>query len=174
MTSTSEPGHHEFPTAAGCEVVEEVCIRLPQDSGWDFPAEWIWAARLHPGAYALRNIPFYAFGLSCDDLVRVVDQAGVPLVTGIIERRGHSTYRVFSQAGLDTPDVQKTLRTLTELGCVLERENDNRVAVDIPPGVDFFKAYEALQQAENAEHFEFEQGYCGHQPGGPEQAVTKH
>jgi hypothetical protein len=55
----------------------------------------MWAEPLGGDRYRLQNVPFYAYGLSFDDVVSARQIGGQLFVQDVVERGGHSTYRIF-------------------------------------------------------------------------------
>jgi len=142
-------------------------IRIPLPAGaWHgVEAEWLWGKPMQDSIYALYNTPFYAFGVSYGDQVRV-EKAGETLtMTGVVSRGGHSTYRVFAKNGQDDPPVQALMRELNELHCGIEGATKKLIAVDVLPEADIHKVYAALQRAASAGIIDFEEGHCGHPLG---------
>lgn len=145
------------------EELVKVRVAIPDDSGWELESEGLWAKNISPGVFELRNIPFYAYGLSCEDHVTAEpDEHGQMYVKVVLERGGHSTYRVFSRTGFEVAPIKKIIEELEFLGCEFEFANPKHLAVDVPPRVDVYAVYEVLEKGETAGLFEFEEGLCGH------------
>ena len=74
-----------------------VRVRFPLEEGG---SETMHALRHDDGLFILDNSPFYAFDISCGDVVRAKgEDQGVLDFDGVSERCGHSTYRVRLRAG---------------------------------------------------------------------------
>lgn len=144
------------------QAYEKATIQLEPNSWHGYETESIWVERIGKGVYVVRNVPFYAMGVSHEDVVRVEEQAGVATVTGVIERGGHSTYRFIIPQGIGEETWLAYWTPIERLGCTYERATDRIFAVDVPPASDIYQVYSLLEQGENAGAWEFEEGHCGH------------
>ncbi len=142
--------------------LKKIRIRIPPEDGWETESEWLWAEQVAENVFALRNIPYYRYGVSFDDHVRVDKIEGFLEMVGVAHHCGHSTYRLFSKQGFESPKAQQTLAELVENGCDLEWNTRFHLAVDVQPEADIHKVYERMTQARKAGIFEFEEGHCGH------------
>ncbi len=71
----------------------KIMFRLDAGAWHGSATETVWAEPLGPQRYRLRNVPFYAFGVSVEDEV-ITDDGALPVVLRAANRGGHSTYRV--------------------------------------------------------------------------------
>jgi hypothetical protein len=140
----------------------KIRVPLPDDAWHKVEAEWLWAERIEDSIYAVRNVPFYAMGLSYDDRVKVEDVGGTLTMLGVVSRGGHSTYRIFAQRGHQNARVQLLFKELNELRCDIEIATAKLIAVDVLPDADIRKVYAALEESENAGIIDFQEGHCGH------------
>ena len=130
-----------------------VRIRVSLDRGEDEqgPAEdWLWAESLGSGRYQVESCPFFAYGISRDDVAHAVEVPGrAPELEDIVEKGGHRTLRVALDEVLDlrASQVQGLLERILELGCTHEVLRSNILAIDLPPEVDVTRVAELLQQA---------------------------
>jgi hypothetical protein len=129
-----------------------VRIRVPLEPapGAAGPADdWLWAEPLGSGRYRVESCPFFAYGVSRDDVVWASDAEGedAPRLEGVLEKSGHRTLRVALDPGVDVSDgaVQGLLERLLELGCTHETLRPKLVALDVPPEVEVTVVAELLQ-----------------------------
>ena len=120
-----------------------VRIRVPLDPGGapGGPADdWLWAEPLGSGRFRIESCPFFAYGVSRDDVVRAIEAAGedAPRLEDVVEKCGHRTLRLALEAKVEIADgaVQGLLERLLELGCTHEALRPKLVAIDVPPEVD--------------------------------------
>ncbi len=120
-----------------------VRIRVPLDPspGSAGPADdWLWAEPLGSGRYRVESCPFFAYGISRDDVVRALDGVGdeAPQLDEVVEKGGHRTLRLAldPKVELSDPAVQSLLEQLLEMGCTHEALRPKLVAIDLPPDVD--------------------------------------
>ena len=136
------------------------------DSGdWHGSAtETLWARNVGPGLYQLDNSPFFALGVSYQDVVSAREEGGRLVFSHATARGGHSTYRVLlrepGRARLD--ELWSPLR---DEGCTYEEGPGSLLSVDVPPGADIYRVYAILQAGEEAGAWTFEEGHCGHAVG---------
>ncbi len=133
------------------------------------PADWhnnstesLWAMPLGGDLYRVRNIPFYAMGLSHDDVVRASLRNDELFVEQVERHAGHSTYRLFTMEGITDEQWQPFWQHLEEIGCTYERATQRLFAVDVPPDTDIHKAYELLDSGEKAGVWGFQEAHCEH------------
>lgn len=122
----------------------------------------MWALPVNSHHYRLENIPFYLYGVSYLDIVSTKRIESNNVFDGVIERGGHSTYRIFLVGEQEPERFTENWSTLRVLGCFYERATDYLVAVDVPPESDIYQVYAALEQGEKLGVWDFEEGYCGH------------
>lgn len=113
------------------------------------PDDWLWAEPLGSGRYRIESCPFFAYGVSREDVVRAGDAPGqeAPALEDIVEKGGHRTLRLALDATVElgTPGVQALLEQLLQLGCTYELLRPKIVAIDLPPEVDLAAVADVLQ-----------------------------
>jgi hypothetical protein len=129
-----------------------VRIRVPLElaPGASGPADdWLWAEPLGSDRFRIESCPFFAYGISRDDVVRATEAAGEesPRLEDVIEKGGHRTLRVAVDPQVEITDgaVQGLLERLLELGCTHETLRPKLVALDVPREVDVTIVAELLQ-----------------------------
>src|SRR5262245_1204640 len=108
--------------------------------------ETVWATDEGQGRFRLDNIPFLVYGLSLNDVVSAQRVDGQLTLDRVIERSGHSTYRLALRDGIDPTDFPRLTEGLVTLGCGLERFTPRTIGVDVPPTVDIYAAYAAIAE----------------------------
>jgi hypothetical protein len=152
-----------------------VTLHLDADSWHGVRSEGIWMTLRQPlgdrtnvkAIMEVDNIPFHATSVSLGDKVCIDFNSGIPTVCAIVERGGHSTYRIL----LEKRNSKATalLDTLKAMSCGWEKAEHNGyelLALDIPPEVDIDDAYEILEEGLRDECWLFEEGFVGHPPSG--------
>ena len=111
--------------------------------------DFLWAEPLGSGRFRIESCPFFAYGVSRDDVVLAVEMAGedAPRLEDVLEKGGHRTLRLALDPGIDLADssVQGLLERLLELGCTHEALRPKLVAIDVPPQVDVAVVAQLLQ-----------------------------
>ena len=146
---------------------QKVLFELEKAEHHDFAAETIWTEVLGNNKYRLLNIPLYVYGASFGDVVEAYEndeETSFPIVEEVVERSGHSTYRIFVYEGaVDNPSFNKYWEPIEALGCSFEGQTGNKMlGVDVPPEANIGTVFELLQDGENAEVWGFEEGNCVH------------
>jgi hypothetical protein len=100
--------------------------------------ETLWAEAVGPNLYRLDNSPFWAYGVSWQDVVEAhPDHDGMLRMTRVAEKSGHRTVRVIFE---DDPEnsvaAQAVLDGVNALGATFEGMNSRYVSIDIPPEVE--------------------------------------
>lgn len=126
-------------------------------------AETVWAECVGPDRYRIDNIPFYAYDISVDDIVRAREEGGRLAFDAVLSRGGHSTYRVLikDEAGFESPEFKRRWVGLERLACSFEVAKKRWVS--IPPSSDVFAVYKALELGEEDDVWTFEEAHCGHE-----------
>ncbi|HSR50371.1 MAG TPA: DUF4265 domain-containing protein [Acidobacteriota bacterium] len=142
-----------------------VKIDLPLDaSGYEdqWSVERVWAEKVGPGGYRLRNSPFYSYGLSFGDVVSVKAVEDKLEFDAVLRRSGHSTYRIFFAGLGDSEARSRALSGIGTLVCSYERATANLYAIDVHADSDIQAVYQYLVKLEKEGIWEFEEGHCGH------------
>jgi hypothetical protein len=136
----------------------KITFELPQSDWHDHARESVWAQPAGVDLYEVRNVPFYAGGIGYGDIVHTRAGQPFPVVDGVVEPSGHSTYRVISNGEV----FARRWPTLSVQGCTYERATADLVAVDVPADADIDAVYRALEEGERAGDWDFEEGHCSH------------
>jgi hypothetical protein len=136
------------------EGLVRIRIRL-EGAGESAPAEdSVWAEPLGSERYRVESCPFFAYGISRDDVVRAAEAAGEggPVLDDVLEKGGHRTLRLTlgPSVELRSAPVQRILEKLIDLGCTHELLRPRLVAIDLPPEVELELAAGLLQDAARA------------------------
>ena len=128
-----------------------VRVALERSPGEAGPSEdWLWAEPLGSGRYRVESCPFFAYGISRDDIVGAAGapEAGAPQFDEVVEKSGHRTLRVALDPALEigAPEVQQLLGQLIERGCTHELLRPKLVAIDLPPEVALEAVAALLEQ----------------------------
>ncbi len=130
-----------------------VRIRVPLDRPADEagpPDDWLWAEPLGSGRYRIESCPFFAYGVSRDDVVHAsgATEQEAPELTDVVEKSGHRTLRLALDPAVEVgaPEVQGLLERLLQLGCTHELLRPKIVSIDLPPEVDVGAVAELLEE----------------------------
>lgn len=145
----------------------KVTFELPESKIHNHSTESVWAEVIGPDTYRIDNIPFFAYGVSLEDVVRAEPMAGSETRRYLktIRAGGHSTYRVILLGGRttgDSPEFTAYWEPLQSMGCSFEGYSGHYLAVDVPADADIDAAYAQLETGERDEIWSFEEGHCGH------------
>lgn len=141
----------------------KVAVELEPGAWHGHALERLWAEGVGDGRYRLRNTPFYAKGLSFEDIVFAeARDNGHLVVSGVSLYGGHSTYRIVPKASLESAAFKSAWSPLQAAGCSFEGVEGRLLAIDVPPHANIHHVYDLLQRAEDAGVWEFEEGHCGH------------
>ncbi|MBV9301225.1 MAG: DUF4265 domain-containing protein [Acidobacteriaceae bacterium] len=155
------------------EALVKVFVNLEPADWHRYRTESLWAEPLGNNLYRIRNVPFYAMGVSNEDIVRADLKNDNLFLQRVDTRGGHSTYRFFTMEGISDEQWIPYWEPLEKLGCTYERGTARLFAVDVPPQVDIYKAYELLDLGEKAGVWGFQEGHCGHVISGASGALAE-
>jgi hypothetical protein len=135
-----------------------------EDQAQGVEAENLWAEPLGGDRFRIDNIPFYAYGVSHEDVVVANQVEGRLRFRAVAARSGHSTYRVLVKdpGGYESQGFQKFWARLHELGCTYEIAKRRWITIDVPPESDVFAIYRILEEGMTDGAWTFEEAHCGH------------
>jgi hypothetical protein len=127
-----------------------------------YESELLWARPVDAAAYVLDNIPFYAYGLSCEDVVAAsaTNESHLLNFECVLRQGGHSTYRAIVSESLSeqkAADYEHLYHGLLDLGCRIERADSRLFAVDVPPQANIYAAYDVLLLGQEEGIWDFEE-----------------
>lgn len=132
-----------------------VKIQLRHVDGDRVEIETPWAKRVGLNLYELDNLPWYAYGVSCGDVVEAVSsEGGLPEVQHVVRKSGNRTIRVVLDPPIpETEGSHPLLESLAALGCSYEGMNRRYFAINIPPEVSLPAVCELVTTSgQNWEH----------------------
>ncbi len=116
----------------------KVLFRVPNEDG-TAEVETLWATSLGADKYQIDNSPFWAYGVSWEDVVFAPfsETEGLPAFQFILAKSGNRTVRVIFDAPIeDGNESDKVLQGLVALGCSYEGANRKYVSINVPPDVE--------------------------------------
>lgn len=152
---------------------QPVQIRFPLDSDdWHgYGNETVWAESSDGVSFRVRNTPFFVKDVSFDDVISARLSLDGYDFDGVVERGGHSTYRIIPTES-DDAKVEGGLETLQALGCSWEHGPGGLIALDVPPSSDIDHVYAALVAGVTGGTWDFEEGHVGHRIVGEGRTVV--
>jgi hypothetical protein len=146
---------------------KKVFFDLEQDeSGYPpFAVESMWAVQVGPSTYKIDNIPFFARGVSPDDIVEAIpDDEGVLQFSRVIEPSASSVVRVIF---FDVSQKEAYSGAVRNLGCHIEGSGTpGHVAIEIPPGVQLEPVLDLLKKGESLGILDYEEASLRHDTSG--------
>lgn len=139
----------------------EVTFELPPER-LPTRTESMWAQRVGPGLFVLRNSPFHVDGVSFLDTVRAELRGEEWFFVGVHARSGHSTFRVFLQGRSLREPWRRVYQPLRRLGCSIEGADGRWAAIDVPPSADVHAVVTALRRGHRDGRWEYELAHYGH------------
>jgi hypothetical protein len=118
--------------------------------GDDVDIETPWAKALGDDLYELDNLPWYAYGVSCGDVVEAfVGDDGRPEMTRVVKKSGNRTVRVIFESPVpSTEESNDVLDALVSMGCSYEGLNRRYFSINVPPAADHTAVCAFLTKAE--------------------------
>src|SRR4051794_29667000 len=110
----------------------------------DHAIESLWAEPVSDTWHRLRNVPLLAYGYSEQDVVEVVAVDDRLVVREVVERGGHSTYRLFFKEPTNDEKFRPLWEPFGKLACTYERGNSRLIGIDVPPEADVYAVYSLL------------------------------
>jgi len=116
----------------------KVLFRVPSENG-SAEVETLWAIDLGADNYRLDNSPFWAYGVSWEDVVFAPfsNEEGMATFQSVVTKAGNRTIRVIFDPPIAKGNTSDAiLQGLVSLGCSYEGMNPKYVSVNIPPIVE--------------------------------------
>jgi len=110
--------------------------------------ETLWARQMDTNLYQLENSPFFAYGVSWQDVIeaRLGDDHVLEYVR-CVKKSGNRTVRVIFQDYRSTdPGAEEVLLGLRNLGCSYEGMQPRMISVNVPSRVDLRVVTDFLKQ----------------------------
>lgn len=123
------------------ESVKVVIEQWYEDSD-EIDVECPWADHVEGDLYQLKNFPFYAYGISFDDIFEArvkYDDDDRPYVVRVTEKSGHHTIRAGFDESLDESEMTRTvMEHLNNMGCGYEGFGGKKnFVINVQPHVDY-------------------------------------
>lgn len=104
--------------------------------------ETVWATHIDNNHYRIDNSPFFAYGISWEDIVEALpDKTGFLTFRKIVKKSGNRTIRVADTENNLPNDLFKDIE---RLGCSLEGANHKYICINIPSKIELEKAIDYL------------------------------
>jgi Domain of unknown function (DUF4265) len=124
-------------------------------------SESLWAQELGFDLYRLDNSPFFAFGISYCDVVSAQEVDGLLRFLRVVERGGHSTYRIIVNPSVSSERLARSWSRLELLGCTFEQGQGRLRSVDVPPSAEIDEVYQELESGVAEGVWDLEEGHSG-------------
>lgn len=144
--------------------MDKVYIELEPDSWHGHTVESMWATRLDNGLYKVENSPFFARGISYEDIVEVTQRDGVNRFVRTVFPSGASTYRILLETNTTQAQFEHFWTPLEAEGCTYEQGDFDYImySVNVPKEADVHRVFACLNEGETQKAWDFEEGHCGH------------
>jgi hypothetical protein len=106
--------------------------------------ETLWATPVGADQYRVENSPFFAYGVSWEDVVEAHLDDDYLEFTRCITKSGNRTIRMIADFSEDNEQAQEFLKDLVDLGCSYEGMKCRLISVNVPPEVDLERVADFL------------------------------
>ena len=130
----------------------KVLFRVPNEDG-GANVETLWAYDLGSDEYKLDNLPYYAYGVSCDDVILAPfdDDEQFPTFQKVVSKSGNRTIRIVFDLPFESGNESEALvNRLVTMGCDFEGANKKYIVINIPPLVELDEVAKELIDADVA------------------------
>jgi hypothetical protein len=150
------------------EQLVKVIFELDRSEWHGHDSETMWATPV-PGTewrpFRLLNSPFFAIGVSYQDIVKAKPVKHELIFEEVVERGGHSTYMLILEGSKAL--VGSYWNLLEKTGCSYESGHMELsmgkreiYSVDVPPSADIYEVFELLERGEKDNVWLFQEGYA--------------
>lgn len=133
------------------EPTAKVLFRVEYGDDDSADVETLWAFDLGNDNYKIDNLPYFAYGVSWNDVVYAPYDADEERATfkHVVSKSGNRTIRIiFDTSYKEVPESKALLDNLVELGCDFENANSKLVVINVPPSVDLNEAANMINDSE--------------------------
>lgn len=96
--------------------------------------ETLWASPIGSNQYKLDNSPFFAYGVSWQDIVEAHGSGdSFPEFLAVVQKSGNRTVRIVFDTNVYSPESEKVMAQLRDLGCTYEGMPPRLISVNVPP-----------------------------------------
>lgn len=128
---------------AGTEDMVKIRLRGSHPSD----VETLWAKPVDVDQYQLDNSPFYAYGVSWQDVIEAKPGADHFLeYIRCVRKSGNRTVRVIFQDGINDRQSQDVLQALRRMGVTYEGMQPKMISINVPPRKDLDEITEFLSE----------------------------
>jgi len=127
----------------------KVLFRVQSEDG-TAEVETLWAFALRSDKYKIDNLPFFAYGISAEDVVFAPfdHDEQFPTFQKVISKSGNRTIRIIFDLPYESGNESEALVSrLVALGCDFEGANKRYVVINIPATVDLDTVVERVNDA---------------------------
>lgn len=144
--------------------MDKITIELEPEAWHGYSSESVWATLLDNGFYKVENSPFFARGLSYEDIVQARYQDGLNMFVRTVASSGRSTYRIILSEGASSAQFERFWEPLEAEGCRYEHGDFGYTmySVDVPKETNVQKVFSLLNKGVSQDVWDFEEGHCGH------------
>ena len=135
----------------------KIGIETSYEDSDEVDVEFPWADHLGENRYQIKNFPFYAYGVSFDDIVEAevkYDDDPYPYLTKVVEKSGHRTIRIMLDESVkESERSMGVLNHLSSMDCGYEGTNGEKYfVINVQPHCD----YDAVRDYLNDENIQWE------------------
>lgn len=107
----------------------------------------MWAEPLGNDLYKIENVPFYAYGLNFQDIVKATpDSDQILEIRKVVKTNGHRTFRLFFKKHIGRERQDEILLSMRDLKVTYERADDIYVALDMKPEGNYQAVFDKLDE----------------------------
>jgi hypothetical protein len=115
------------------EQMVKIQLRGPDAGELETP----WATPIGANPYRLENSPFFAYGISWEDIVEAhLDEHECLEFTRCVTKSGNRTVRAIADFSQNNAKAQIFLKELEDLQCSYEGMYSKLISINIPPGIN--------------------------------------
>ena len=146
------------------ERLKKVQVPLPSGEWHGFETESLWVEEVSKGKFRVENSPFFAKGVSFEDIVTASEKNGLLIFERVVISSGRSTYRIIPDKDIGDETFSKFWLPLNHLGCTFESADFGYkiYSVDVPSHSNIHEVYHLLDVGEKGGVWGFDEGNCGH------------
>jgi len=147
------------------ENLVKIAFELLQDEDGYPHDRWetLWAEPVEQGElYRIDNIPFFAKGISSEDVVKAEQRAGQLQYVRLVRASTNSVFRIYVA---DESTVLSARNSFRELGCESEQSHIPKLfALEIPGSIAIGPVAELMDEGAEGGLWEYEEGVLRHSP----------
>jgi hypothetical protein len=127
-----------------------VKLHVDLPNHWAVGGESMWAKPLGENLYQIKNIPFFAYGLNYDDIVKAIAENSDlnPEIIEVVETSGHQTFRIIFTDNNSKAEHIAIIESIRTEHIGYEGWDEDQFTLNVTPSGNYDALFDKLDELE--------------------------